>query len=63
MKRCEEPPSIAWKVPVAAWVFFYLRKPWAPDLPELHQLGLKAAREVSDKHAQAWVLTSMGYPP
>ncbi|HKS45898.1 MAG TPA: hypothetical protein VJT49_12450 [Amycolatopsis sp.] len=48
---------------MAAWVFFYLRKPWAPDLPELHQLGLKAAREVSDKHAQAWVLTSMGYPP
>jgi len=59
----EELPALAWKVPLAAWDFFYLRKPWAPDLPELHHLGLKAAREVGDKHAQAWVLTSLGYLP
>ncbi|MFD2420593.1 AfsR/SARP family transcriptional regulator [Amycolatopsis pigmentata] len=56
-------PSVAWKVPLAAWDFYYLRRPWAPDLPELHRLGLDAAREIGDTHAQAWVLTSLGYLP
>ncbi|WP_043840470.1 AfsR/SARP family transcriptional regulator [Amycolatopsis taiwanensis] len=59
----DELPFLAWQVPLAAWDFYYLRRPWAPDLPELHRLGLRAAREVGDKRGQAWVLTSMGFLP
>jgi tetratricopeptide (TPR) repeat protein len=49
---------IAWKLPVALWGFFNVRKHWADWLAS-HHSGLAAARELGDKSAVAWTLGSL----
>lgn len=60
-QAADQLPSIVWKIPLAIWDFFYLRKPRSPDWPYLHEIGLAAAKEAGDHQAEAWVRASLGY--
>lgn len=51
-------PTIAWKLPMALWDFFYLRKHWS-DWISTHQLGLHAAQQANDPNGWAWIQTSI----
>ncbi len=52
---------IAWKLPLALWGFFNLRKHWA-DLIATHRIGLAAARHIHDRRGEAWTLGALGMP-
>ncbi|MCA1702521.1 MAG: tetratricopeptide repeat protein, partial [Actinobacteria bacterium] len=51
---------LAWKIPLAMWGFFNLRKHWA-DLITTHQIGLVAARDLRDRRGEAWVMGALGF--
>ncbi|MGH3391100.1 MAG: AfsR/SARP family transcriptional regulator [Actinomadura sp.] len=51
-------PTIAWKLSIALWDFFYLRKHWS-DWISTHRLGLAAARQADDSYGVAWIQTSI----
>jgi DNA-binding SARP family transcriptional activator/tetratricopeptide (TPR) repeat protein len=51
--------DIAWKLPVASWSYFVLRKPWA-DWIACADIALAAARRRRDRFAEAWVLNGLG---
>jgi tetratricopeptide (TPR) repeat protein len=53
--------AIAWKLPLALWGFFNLRKHWA-DLIATHRIGLAAARHLDDRRGEAWTLGGLGMP-
>jgi tetratricopeptide (TPR) repeat protein len=50
---------IAWKLPLALWGFFNLRKHWA-DLIVTHHIGLTAAQHLHDRRGEAWTLGAVG---
>ncbi len=50
---------IAWKLPLAVWGFFNLRKHWA-DLIATHHLGLAAAVHLHDRLGEAWSRGGLG---
>ncbi len=50
---------IAWKLPVALWDFFNLRKHWA-DWITTHRIGLTAAQRLHDRRGQAWIWGGLG---
>jgi tetratricopeptide (TPR) repeat protein len=51
---------IAWQIPDALRVFFSLRSYWV-DWRDTHRIGLVAARETGNRHAEAWIMTSLGH--
>lgn len=51
---------IAWKLPLAVWGFFNLRKHWV-DLITTHHIGLTAARHLHDRHGESWTLGALGF--
>ncbi len=51
--------EIAWKLPVAAWGFFDLRKHWAEWITT-HRVALASARRLGDRYGEAWVLNNLG---
>jgi transcriptional regulator with XRE-family HTH domain/tetratricopeptide (TPR) repeat protein len=51
--------EIAWKLPTAAMSFYYRRNYWT-DWLATHETALTSARSLGDRHAQAWVLTTLG---
>jgi tetratricopeptide (TPR) repeat protein len=51
---------IAWKLPLAVWGFFTLRRHWA-DLITTHQIGLAAARHLHDRKGESWTLGALGF--
>jgi tetratricopeptide (TPR) repeat protein len=51
---------IAWKLPLAVWGFFTLRRHWA-DLIATHQIGLTAARHLHDRKGESWTLGALGF--
>jgi DNA-binding SARP family transcriptional activator/tetratricopeptide (TPR) repeat protein len=51
--------EIAWKLPAAAMSFFYRRSHWA-NWMATHQIGLKSARTLGDRLAEAWMLNNLG---
>ncbi len=52
---------IAWKLPLALWGFFNLRKHWA-DLIATHRIGLAAAQHLHDRRGEAWTWGALGMP-
>jgi tetratricopeptide (TPR) repeat protein len=50
--------SIAWRLPVALWGFFFLRKYWRDWIGGL-SIGLTSARTIGDRRGEAWVLHSL----
>jgi tetratricopeptide (TPR) repeat protein len=52
--------DIAWKLPLAVWGFFTLRRHWA-DLIATHQIGLTAARHLHDRKGESWTLGALGF--
>ncbi|MGH3887082.1 MAG: tetratricopeptide repeat protein [Pseudonocardiaceae bacterium] len=52
---------IAWKLPLALWGFFNLRKHWA-DLIATHRIGLAAAAHLHDRRGEAWTGGALGMP-
>ena len=50
---------VAWKLPLAVWSFFNLRKHWA-DLIATHHTGLTAAQYVHDRQGESWTLGVLG---
>jgi tetratricopeptide (TPR) repeat protein len=50
---------IAWKLPLALWSFFTLRKPWS-DWMTTHQIGLTSARSTYDQYGEAWIINNLG---
>ena len=50
--------TIAWKLTMALWDFFYLRKHWS-DWVSTHHLALQAAHQVNDPYGLAWIQTSI----
>ena len=51
--------DVAWKLPVASWSFFVLRKPWA-DWIACARIALGGARRTGDRFGEAWVLNGLG---
>jgi DNA-binding SARP family transcriptional activator/tetratricopeptide (TPR) repeat protein len=51
--------DVAWKLPVASWSFFVLRKPRA-DWIACARIALGAARRGGDRFGEAWVLNGLG---
>jgi tetratricopeptide (TPR) repeat protein len=51
--------DIAWKLPLALWGFFELRKHWADQITT-HRIGLTAAQHLHDRRAEAWTWGSLG---
>jgi DNA-binding SARP family transcriptional activator/tetratricopeptide (TPR) repeat protein len=51
--------DIAWRLPAAAMSFFYRRGHWA-DWMTTHEIGLRSAREIGDRPAEAWMLNNLG---
>lgn len=51
--------DIAWRLPVALWDFFNLRKHWADWIATSHT-GLGSARRTGDRHGEAAVLHTLG---
>ena len=51
--------EIAWKLPAAMMSFFYRRGHWA-DWVATHESGLKSARVLGDRMAEAWMLNNLG---
>jgi DNA-binding SARP family transcriptional activator/tetratricopeptide (TPR) repeat protein len=52
--------DIAWQLPVALWGFFMVRKPWS-QWEITNQIGLAAARHLSDSTGQAHILGSLAF--
>ncbi len=52
---------IAWKLPLALWGFFNLRKHWA-DLISTHRIGIAAAQHLRDRRGEAWSWGGLGMP-
>jgi tetratricopeptide (TPR) repeat protein len=50
---------VAWRLPVALWGFFMLRK-YRADWISTTELGLGAARRAGDRSGEAWTLTCLG---
>jgi tetratricopeptide (TPR) repeat protein len=50
--------SITWRIPVALWGFFFLRKHWRDWINAL-TIGLASARRIRDRRGEAWVLHSL----
>jgi tetratricopeptide (TPR) repeat protein len=50
---------IAWKLPLALWGFFNLRKHWA-DLIATHHIGLTTAQHLHDREGEAWIRGGLG---
>jgi tetratricopeptide (TPR) repeat protein len=50
---------IAWRLPVAMWDFFNLRKYW-DDWITTHHVGLTAAEHLHDQRGQAWIWGGLG---
>lgn len=50
---------IAWRLPVALWDFFNLRKHWA-DWITTHHIGLSSAQHLQDRQGEAWVWGGLG---
>jgi len=50
--------DIAWKLPVALWGFFELRKPWA-DWIAVHRVAVDSARRAGDARGEAWALNGL----
>ncbi|GGS29042.1 hypothetical protein GCM10010171_22800 [Actinokineospora fastidiosa] len=50
--------SIAWRLPVALWGYFFLSKPWQ-DWTRVLTIGLEAARSIGDRRGEAWTLHSL----
>ncbi len=53
--------GIAWRLPVALWSYFTLRKPWADWIMAGHAAAV-AARRVGDREGEAWVLRGLSRP-
>jgi len=51
--------DVAWKLPVALWSYFVLRKPW-DDWIACARIALDAARRRGDRFAEGWVLNGLG---
>jgi tetratricopeptide (TPR) repeat protein len=51
--------GIAWKLPLALWGFFDLRKHWADQITT-HRIGLTAAQHLHDRRAEAWTWGALG---
>jgi DNA-binding SARP family transcriptional activator/tetratricopeptide (TPR) repeat protein len=51
--------DIAWRLPVALYGYFDLRKPWA-DWLGTHEAGLAAARRAGDRRGEATLLGNLG---
>jgi DNA-binding SARP family transcriptional activator len=51
--------DIAWRLPVALYGYFDLRKPWA-DWLSTHEAGLAAARRAGDRRGEATLLGNLG---
>lgn len=51
---------IAWKLPLATWGFFNLRKHWE-DWIITHRIGLAAAQHLHDRKGEAWTLGAFGF--
>jgi tetratricopeptide (TPR) repeat protein len=49
----------AWKLPAVLWDFFTLHGHWS-DWLDSHEVGLAAARQVGDKHGEAWLENNLG---
>jgi DNA-binding SARP family transcriptional activator/tetratricopeptide (TPR) repeat protein len=52
--------DVAWKLPVALWGYFTLRRP-SLDWVATHQIGLTAARRLGDLSGEAHVLGSLAF--
>lgn len=52
-------PEAAWNLPRALFSFFHLRKPWS-TWDATYQLGLHAARQEGNPHAEADMLQGLG---
>ena len=52
--------AIAWKLPLALFGFFYLRKHWSDWLTTC-EVGLTAAYNLDDTRAEAWALAGLGF--
>lgn len=52
--------DIAWQLPVALWGYFMVRKPWS-QWEITNQIGLAAARHLSDFAGQAHILGSLAF--
>jgi tetratricopeptide (TPR) repeat protein len=52
--------DIAWQLPVALWGYFMVRKPWS-QWEITNQIGLAAARHLSDSTGQAHILGSLAF--
>lgn len=50
---------IAWRLPVALWDFFNLRKHWA-DWITTHHIGLTAAQHLRDRRGEGWIWGGLG---
>ncbi|MFT7841212.1 tetratricopeptide repeat protein [Saccharothrix sp. BKS2] len=50
--------SLAWRLPVALWGFFFLRKHWRDWITAL-TTGLASARAIGDRRGEAWTLHSL----
>jgi DNA-binding SARP family transcriptional activator len=51
--------DIAWKLPVAATVYFS-RRGWRTEWISTHRIALASARALGDRGAEAWVLNNLG---
>jgi len=51
--------EIGWKLPVAANGFLNRRSHWA-DCITTHRIALASARQLGDRHGEAWVLNNLG---
>jgi tetratricopeptide (TPR) repeat protein len=51
--------TIAWKLPIAIWGFFFLRRHW-PDWMISHGVGPVAARHVHDQIGEIHILVALG---
>ena len=50
--------DIAWKLPLALWAFFYLRKHW-DDHIATHRVGIDIAERTGNRQGRAWLLGSV----
>jgi DNA-binding SARP family transcriptional activator/Flp pilus assembly protein TadD len=51
--------SVAWRIPIALWDYFYLRKPWTEWIHS-HQTGHSAAHRLGDFTGQSTNLIALG---
>jgi tetratricopeptide (TPR) repeat protein len=51
-------PAVAWQLPVALTIFYFLRSCW-PDWLATHQVALTTARNLHDQYGEASVLTRL----